>query len=191
METPMAFTHLDYFFCFRTVDSYLLAHKISKLAEAGGVQLSYYPLDLGDRQNQGITESPADHGGRLPHVAVPTNHGVSINLAAGMILASQARRLASDQLAHATLAALWRDDRDISDPAVMVPLADQLGMDGALLMCEALEADVQTTLSERQRYAAQIGITQVPSYATSNQVFVGNEGLQQLTLYLAQQPGQQ
>ena len=182
----MALTQIDCFFSFRAVASYLVGGHITELAEAANLQLRFYPLELADEHDDPAT-LPGHDGARLPVVTAPSHRTAPITLPAGMIIASQARNLASEQLTAATLAALWRDNHDISDPAIMVPLADQLGMDGALLMCEALEADTQMILTEQQQHAASIGISAAPSYLLDGDIFSGSDGLNRLSQRLMQQ----
>jgi 2-hydroxychromene-2-carboxylate isomerase len=60
-------------------------------------------------------------------------------------------------------------------------------MDGALLMCEALEADTQMILTEQQQHAASIGISAAPSYLLDGDIFSGSDGLNRLSQRLMQQ----
>jgi predicted DsbA family dithiol-disulfide isomerase len=61
--------------------------------------------------------------------------------------------------------ALWREGRDIGDEALLVDLADDVGIDGdeirAALSDEALREEVRTRFTEAQQH----GVTGVPTFA--------------------------
>ena len=94
-----------------------------------------------------------------------------------MVIAAQLQGLDAFVLSHALLRALWVEERDTSQAAVRVAVADESGYDGAAL--QALEA-AAATQAEYQRYtgeAIERGIFGAPIFVLDGERFWGQDRL--------------
>ena len=110
---------------------------------------------------------------RVPLVVQPRHFPVDSNPSGWLICAApEAKRMA---LAGDLLAALWKDDRNIADPAVLEEIGRKHGVDGA----------------DREKYAAYTreavdrGVFGAPSYVFRDEIFWGQDRLDFLDRALA------
>ncbi|RDZ63439.1 disulfide bond formation protein DsbA [Haloferax sp. Atlit-12N] len=66
---------------------------------------------------------------------------------------------------EAVFEALWQDGRDIGDEAVLVELAESVGVDGEEVASALDDDTLRTEVRERFREAQQHGVTGVPTFA--------------------------
>ena len=112
----------------------------------------------------------------------PKNHYGPMELPSGLVVAAQrAVETGSDgdldRLAFEILAALWRDDRDIADPAVLDELAAACGFDGPTLRDVALSEAAQAEVVANSREAVELGVIGSPSYLVDGALFYGQDRL--------------
>lgn len=112
----------------------------------------------------------------------PKNHYGPMELPSGLVVAAQKSVNAGgrgdlDRLAFEILAALWRDDRDIADPAVLDELAGTCGFDGPALREVALGDDAQSEVVANSREAVDLGVIGSPSYLVEGELFYGQDRL--------------
>jgi 2-hydroxychromene-2-carboxylate isomerase len=74
------------------------------------------------------------------------------------------------RLVHAIFRALWAEDRDISDPAVVRELADAVGFDGADLVARANEAESKEALRSATGEAIAAGVFGAPTFVVHTDV---------------------
>ncbi|WAS92274.1 2-hydroxychromene-2-carboxylate isomerase [Nannocystis punicea] len=67
-------------------------------------------------------------------------------------------------LARALATALWAEDRDISDPAVVAAIADSVGLDGAALVARAETPEIKQALVTSTAEAEAAGVFGVPTF---------------------------
>ena len=112
----------------------------------------------------------------------PKNHYGPMELPSGLVIAAQKSVNAGgrgdlDRLAFEILAALWRDDRDIADPAVLDELAGTCGFDGPALREVALGEAAQSEVVANSREAVDLGVIGSPSYLVEGELFYGQDRL--------------
>ena len=66
---------------------------------------------------------------------------------------------------EAVFDALWQDERDIGDPAVLADLAEETGLDGEEIRAATEDEDLRRRLNEQFREAQRQGVTGVPTFA--------------------------
>lgn len=102
-----------------------------------------------------------------------------------MIAARSFGRDAALSLSHAVLRAIWQEDRNIADPALLEALADAVGLNGAALMeaarmpeaLEAFQRDTDTAIAE--------GVFGAPTWIVDGERFWGQDRLDFLEERLA------
>ncbi|WP_254832496.1 DsbA family oxidoreductase [Haloglomus salinum] len=67
-------------------------------------------------------------------------------------------------LDEALLAALWTDGRDIGDADVLVDIAEEVGLDAAVVHEALADEDLRAALTERFDAARETGVTGVPTF---------------------------
>ena len=89
---------------------------------------------------------------------------------------------------HAVFRALFRDDRDVSDPAVVTEVAGALGIDTDRLMAGVQEQAIKDALKTRVDEAIAFGLFGAPTIVVDGEVFWGNDRLPQIVRWLAAGP---
>ncbi|MDC0717147.1 2-hydroxychromene-2-carboxylate isomerase [Nannocystis bainbridge] len=67
-------------------------------------------------------------------------------------------------LVRALATALWAEDRDISDPAVVAAIADAVGLDGSALVARAAAPEIKQALTTSTAAAEAAGVFGVPTF---------------------------
>jgi 2-hydroxychromene-2-carboxylate isomerase len=210
-------TQIDYFYSVRSSFTYLGAARLNVLARRHGATIRHHPLDLGavvsayaridgqattDRAHAGARVYEKDpvreaytrleyrRWGRRLDIAInvdPMHHYGPRELPSGAVILAQRRKLDADALSHAILQALWRDDLDIADPAVIGRLLGPVGIDAdPLRFCaDALSDDVQREFVGNAGLALQHGVFGSPSYLHAGELFFGQDRLDFLAEVLA------
>lgn len=200
---------VDYFYSVRSSFTYLGAARLNALAARHGLAIRHHPIDLGvligafdqvaeqktaDRPyagarvyekspiREGYTRSEYRRWSKRLGIAInvdPSHHYGTRELPSGTVILAQRRGLKPDLVSHAVLQALWRDDRDISDPAVIGDLLKGLGIavDIEEFAATALGKDVQDEFQENSRQAVARGVFGSPSYLYEGELFFGQDRL--------------
>lgn len=116
----------------------------------------------------------------------PTHHDADYALASGMILALGDRGPDVDAFAHALLEAHWRDDADLSDPAMLAALATRLGHDAGALMAQAGSEAIAAQYAANAQEALDAAVMGSPTYVLEGEVFYGQDRLEMLERAIAQ-----
>jgi 2-hydroxychromene-2-carboxylate isomerase len=85
----------------------------------------------------------------------------------------------------AAMAAMWEQERDLSDPAVIAATLDEAGLDGPALLARAAGQDIKDTLVAHTEAAAARGVFGVPTFFVGEEMFWGKERLAQVEAVLA------
>ncbi|MES2262179.1 MAG: 2-hydroxychromene-2-carboxylate isomerase [Pseudomonadota bacterium] len=85
----------------------------------------------------------------------------------------------------AQMAACWEDGADISDPAVLVALADAHGLDGATLVLAAGTPSVKQALADASARAIAAGVFGVPTFEYQGELFWGGDRIDSLLWRIA------
>jgi 2-hydroxychromene-2-carboxylate isomerase len=105
---------------------------------------------------------------------------VDVDLASCMVIAGQRRHLPVADLVNAIMRAIWAEDQDVSDPGVLITIAERHGLDGAGLL-EAARADaVRAEYQDNTARALAAGVFGSPFYAFAGELFWGQDRLDML-----------
>jgi len=190
---------IDYYYSTRSSFAYLGAARISSLAAKYGRRLVHKPLVLSitlppigaqqfaDRPPQRTAYMRRDFQRCAARLGIqvelePIHHNGPIELPSGTVVAAQhavrgGAKGDLEALSTSILAALWRDDRDIADEAVIAELCKDAGFDAAAIIAEAMTAEVQLEIDRNNREAVIRGVMGSPTYFLGQENFYGQDRL--------------
>jgi len=181
---------IDYYMSPASPWTYLGHGRLNDLAKRHGAKVNVKPVDLGVifPQSGGLPigkRAPQRQAYRLaelerwkkflglPLVVQPKHFPVNANPAAHLICAApEGKRMA---LAGDLLAALWKDDRDLADSAVLQEIGSRHGV------TQGDEAKYKAFTQE----ALERGVFGAPSYVVGDEIFWGQDRLDFLDRALA------
>ena len=94
-----------------------------------------------------------------------------------MVIAAQREGLDAPRLSHALLRALWAEERDTSQAEVRIAIANENGMDGALLHAAETSPEVQALYRHYSEEAVEQGIFGSPIFVLDGERFWGQDRL--------------
>jgi 2-hydroxychromene-2-carboxylate isomerase len=171
---------LRFFHDFSSPYSYLAATQVEALAERTGAALVWHPMLLGavfksigapivpfttntavkQRYLMQDMDRWAAHWG-VPF-RFPTRFPMNTVKALRMLMALEGPEAAAFTLrVHR---AYWAEDQDIADDAVLIALADELGLDGAALVAQTSDPDVKQRLFDATADAVARGVFGAPTF---------------------------
>jgi len=186
---------IDYYYSTRSIYAHFGAQRIVDLARRFGRRLIHRPVDLSrvvpaagslpfDKRS---TAHKAYQFGReierwseylgIPALVDPVHHFGDRTLSAGVILAAQAAGADVDRLHIDMLAALWRDDRDLSSAEVLASLVSGVGADAKAILDSARSAEVQAAFDRCTELAMANGVPGSPTYIIDGELFYGQDRL--------------
>lgn len=190
---------IDYYYSAHSAFAYLGSARLMAICDAQGATLVHRPIPLsavveaqGSLPFAARTQAHVDYFfGReierwaefrgVPILAQrPTHHDADYMLAAGMILALGDRGPAVDAMAHAILAAHWRDDADLSDRSTLRALAQEQGHDADGLLVRAGSEEIATRYQANRDRALRLGVMGSPTYVLGGDMFYGQDRLELL-----------
>ena len=186
---------LDFWFEFASTYSYPAAERVAGAAAAAGVGVRWRPFLLGPIfAAQGWNDSPfniypakgaymwrdmerlcAEQG--LP-LRRPTRFPRNGLLAARVALAAAAEAWQPD-FVRAVYRANFAEDRDISEPAVVGSLLEQLGQPPRAWLDRAGAQENKTALRQQTDEAQRLGLFGAPSFVVDGELFWGGDRLEQ------------
>ena len=195
---------VDYYIAVVSPYVYLGHDRFVALAAKHGAAIAVKPINLGEvfpvsgglplakrapqRQAYRLAELQrwSRYLGKPMHVE-PKYFPVSGDLATSMIIA------ALDDGAAPALAlvggygrAVWEQQRDIANPAVVAAIADECGLDGAALAQRAKAPEVAAKYAAFTQEAIRRGVFGAPTYVYGDELFWGQDRLDFLDRALAQ-----
>ncbi len=112
---------------------------------------------------------------------------VSLNSENAMLVALAAQGMPGEAAFREKLfQALWVEQQDITEPAVLAACASELSKDGAGFVRAALTGNAKQCLAELSTAAFGKGIFGVPTFITGGEVFFGSDRMEALAWRLAQ-----
>lgn len=188
---------IEFWYEFASTYSYPAAMRVERMAEAAGVRVEWRPFLLGPlfHAQQGLTDSPfnafpvkgqymwrdmervcAEEGLPLNH---PSQFPRNSLLAARVAVAGLDDGWTPD-FSRKVYEANFVADQDISDPAVLTPLIEEVG-GAAEAVLEAAGSDaVKARLKDHVNQAKARGVFGSPSFITADgELFWGNDRLEQ------------
>jgi 2-hydroxychromene-2-carboxylate isomerase len=189
--------HIDYYVSLNSPWTHLGAARIEAMAMANNASLRIYPVDFGtifaasgglplpkrsaQRQAYRLRELARwrDHLGIPIHIEpefFPSN-----DLPAGCCVIAL-RETAGDQpaikLAHRVLKAVWQDQKNPGDPAVLAELITEIGLDPDQVMELGSDPKWAERRAADARAALEKGVFGAPSYVIGDEIFWGQDRLE-------------
>ena len=188
---------IDYYVWLLSDWAYLGGARFVGMAARHGVEINHIPMRMQDvyagsggillanrswqRQAYRITELKRWRSKLGVRVNIePRFYPCDVDLASCMVIAGQRQGLPVADFVNAVMRAVWAEDRDASDPAVLVALAGRCGLDGPTLL------DAAGTEAAREDYrgntarALAPGVFGSPFYAFAGELFWGQDRLDML-----------
>ena len=88
-------------------------------------------------------------------------------------------------LSYAMMRAVWAEERDISDQATLLAIADEKGLDGGGLLGASNTKTAADAYEANTKAAIQAGVFGVPTFAVGDELFWGQDRLDLLARALA------
>lgn len=193
-------TQIDYFLFPLSPFTYLAGDRLERIAAARGAQVVYRPVQLfrifeATGTAKVADRHPSKQDYRLKDIArVAAQTGLPVNLrpafwptnpapaSAAIITAQAAGGGDLPGLVRGFLAAVWAEDRDISDDVVVRDVLAANGFDPALADRDLMGA--METLQRNTDEALRRGVFGAPSYVVGEEVFWGQDRLPHLDAWL-------
>ena len=186
---------IDYFFATVSPWAYLGHARLVALSRAAGATVRVKPMDLGEifpltgglplakrappRQAYRLVELQrfSDHVG-VPLIPQPAHFPVNGNAAALLIIATDeaAGAHAALGLAGRVGAAIWAEQRNVADPAVLSALLAEAGLP-ASLADRAADPAIAARYAAYTAEALAAGVFGAPSYVVAGELFWGQDRL--------------
>jgi len=194
---------IEFWYEFASPYSYMAAERIGRMAAAAGVAVQWCPFVIGPilklRPGQASATQdapPAQKAYRRRDVErLCLQYGIALNwptayprnglLAARVALAADGSW--REQFSRAVYCANFVDDREISDEAVIRAVLRGIGQDEDAALAAALTPANKALLVARVEHAMARGIFGAPSFMVGDELFWGNDRLEQ-ALSWARQP---
>ena len=184
---------LAFWYDFASTYSFVSAMRIGRLAEAEPVAIRWRPFLLGPIfSSQGWSNSPFNiypakgrymwrdmerlcerEGLAFRRPSVFPRHSV---LAARIALVAEPEGWCP-QFTTAVFAANFAEDREISEPATLAAILDDLGQPAEAVLTRATAREVKAALRAQTENAMRLGIFGAPSFTVGEELFWGNERL--------------
>ncbi|NBU43339.1 MAG: 2-hydroxychromene-2-carboxylate isomerase [Betaproteobacteria bacterium] len=187
---------VDYYFAPQSPWAYLGHQRLRDVAKAAGASVRVLPVDLGGKVfpiSGGLPlgqRAPQRQAYRLvelkrfsEHLKAPLNlhpryfpvggdDASRLIIAADLVHGGQA----SLDLAGAVLGAVWAQERNIADPAVLGQLLSEQGL-SSQVQDKAQSQEVQERYEQYTRQAIDAGVFGAPSYVVEGEIFWGQDRL--------------
>ena len=186
---------VDYYFSPQSPWTYLGHARFTRMAQSAGAEVRLLPADFGKvfASSGGLPlgqRAPQRQAYRLMDLARFSRQlGLPMNLrprcfpvagddAARLIIAvdQQDGSASALKLCSAIFAAVWEQERDIANPAVLRELLGEAGLDPARL-AQAASPAVQQRYQANTRQAIDSNIFGAPSYVIGGEIFWGQDRL--------------
>lgn len=190
--------HIDYFFTVLSPWVYLSGDRLERIAAARGATLAHRPVDLaavfaatggvplGKRhpsrvayRAQELRRAVAETG--APFVMQPAHWPANAYAAHAAIAATEALGGAAGALTRRLARAIWAEERDVADPAVIADAVRETGGAPAALATADGAARVAANTAE----ALARGVFGAPFYVVGEERFWGRDRLDALDAHLA------
>ncbi len=185
---------IDYYYTPSSPWTYFGAERLRLLAAKYGAEINHRPIQFGDilassgglplakrapqRQAYRLFELKRfSERTRLKIDLHPPHFGKPVDLAARVLIAAQRAGFDPGLLSEAFMRGLWAEQRDISDAATLVELADANGLPGGELLAAASLPLVQAIFAAYTDEAKTRGVFGAPTYFYRDEPFWGQDRL--------------
>jgi 2-hydroxychromene-2-carboxylate isomerase len=103
-----------------------------------------------------------------------------VDLASCLVIAGQRQGVPIADFVNVVMRAIWAEDRDVSDPAVLVALAERCGLNGPELLDAAGNQAVREEYRGNTARALAAGVFGSPFYVFAGELFWGQDRLDML-----------
>ncbi len=188
--------HIDYYVSLNSPWTHLGAARIEAMAMAHNASMRIYPVDFGAifAESGGLPlpkRSPQRQAYRLQelprwrdHLGIPIHVKPAFFPAAEMPAAACViglRETVGDQpaikLAHRVLKALWQEEKNPGDPAVLAELITDVGLDADQVLKLGSDPKWAELRMADTRAALDKGVFGAPSYVIGDDIFWGQDRL--------------
>jgi len=185
---------LPFYFSVKSIWSYIGHEAINALAAEHDATLQHRPVHL-----PALFAATGGTGLRQRHISRQRyrdfevqrwcqRRGVAIDLASPflaadprladcLILAAIEAGHAAEPLLGRLFAAVWRERRDIDDPATVATIATAIGLPGAVLVERAGSAEIQAAYERNLDLAIADNVFGLPSFVLNGETFWGQDRL--------------
>jgi 2-hydroxychromene-2-carboxylate isomerase len=164
---------IEYFIAPQSPYCYFGHARLAEIAKRHGAHIKMKPMDLGGKVfpvsgGLPVSQRPAQRLSyrtvelkrwaeflNLPFNIAPKFFPVSGDLAAKMMI-SASNEAGAFEFAGKVLKAVWADELNIADEAVLISLANQSGLDGAAMLARAPSATTQYDIYSQQAIDAKV-----------------------------------
>lgn len=184
---------VEFYFTVLSSYTYLATPRLAEMAARTGALVVFRPMDIMKVFEAAGTTPPAKQpdcrkryraadlariakANGMPMNAKPAFWPVAQNLASGAIIAAQEAGADPMPLTQAVLKAVWVEDRNVADDAVVAGLAASCGFDAGLL-AQAKSDAVQDIFAANTADAIANGVFGSPSFIVDGDLFWGQDRL--------------
>lgn len=189
---------VDFYFDVGSPASYLAWTQLKSLAEKVGATISWKPMLLGGVFKATGNSSPAlipakSRYSRIDLARFAADYNVPLNfnpyfpvntlyLMRGAVAYLDTPRF--DSYLRAIFKAMWVDERNLGDRAVVAEVLANAGFDPNDVMAQCEDSDVKARLKQLTEEAVERGVFGAPTFFVGDQMFFGQDRLGQLEGYL-------
>ena len=176
--------------------SYLAIERFNELAAKHDLTVNYLPISVMDvfseldvlppgKRHPTLQKMRMDELKRwsglleLPMNFTPAHFPVDQTLAAQMVLAAGGADGNPDagKLSDALLKAVWQEEKNISDEATLIAIADSVGLEGSNLLESARDEEWANAYANTTKEALEAGVVGSPTYQLEDELYWGQDRL--------------
>ena len=193
---------IDYYFSLVSPWAYIGHAPFMEIVRRHGLDVNYKPVFLGRvfaetgglplpqrhpaRQRYRLVELQRWRDKRgLSFTLIPKHWPFDVTLADRFVIALNAAKTDPDPFLRRAFAAVWEDERNLGDAAVIAELADREGLDSASLLEMAQGATAEAIYALNLENAVSGDVFGSPAYVLDGEVFWGQDRLDLLDDALA------
>ena len=176
--------------------SYLAIERFNVLAAKHDLTVNYLPISVMDvfaglsvlppgKRHPSLQRMRMDELKRwssfleLPMNLAPAHFPVDQTLAAQMVYEAGGANGSPDagKLSDALLKAVWAEDKNISDEATLISIADSVGLQGSNLLESARDEEWSNAYTSTTKKALEVGVVGSPTYQLEDELYWGQDRL--------------
>lgn len=183
---------VDYYFSLSSPWAYIGNAVFHEAVRPHGVKIVYKPVPLGDVFGEtGGLPLPKRHPARQKHrmyelqrwrerrglkfALKPKYWPLNAALADGVVIAILAQGRSPEGFLARAFPAIWEQERNLADEAVLREIADAAGLPGAELVAQASSPQVAERYAQNRREAVEAGAFGSPCFVLDGEVFWGQD----------------
>jgi 2-hydroxychromene-2-carboxylate isomerase len=188
---------IDYYFSFQSPWAYIGHGVLMEIVKTYDLKVNFKPVVLVDlfsetgglpltkrhpvRQRYRMVELQRwrDKRGLKFHLQ-PANWPFNARLADGVVIAANEAGLNPDSYVRRAFAAVWEDQLDLADPAILIKLADASGLPGKQLVERSGSDQISAAYEQNRQAALAADVFGSPGYVLDSEVFWGQDRIELL-----------